>query len=624
MKLFDRLKKLFSRKPTVSTYALSGSNMGFDSFGSGGKSAGGMSRPASIMIHDHFSLRQRVREAMYDSVDARGLVESITDVVADTGLKLKPTPQADILGIPESKAEEWAEAVAGSFHQWAKSKKSHRSRVNNFYQNQRLYEFFQQRDNDIFVRFYYSRDKDVFNPLQIDFIDPNQIRGYDYTTSYIQTPTNSDGIIKDGAGRESAYKVWINNNGQFEDLTIPAIGEKSGRVFMLHGFMPEYAGQTRGYPRLSHAVQEFEQLTDFKASTIQKAINQASMVAAVENDQMDASNPLEGRVAGPVREYGSYPSPAADAGNVTPESVEPIVDWSIMPEATMNAPGSMLIGNLRRGDKLKFLQDTSPSSSYDAFVSAFFSSICASTGWSREVVLKQFNANYSASRATLILCWREALRWREEMAADFLDPVYESWLSEEIAAGRISAPGWSDPRLRAAWLCCEWAGSPMPNIDPQKSAAADRLYVELGAQTLDDVARNFNGSSGKANRAKLSRQYQEWETPPWTPAPVVSEPAPEPEEEEETAEDKNTKALNTQLEQLTFKFYDMKNQVARLAEKPAPAPQTITMPAPEVTIPVDIKIHMERDAEKVETQKNIKIIHDEKGRPIGASIEDAK
>jgi capsid protein len=122
---------------------------------------------------------------------------------------------------------------------------------------------------------------------------------------------------------------------------------------------------------------------------------------------------------------------------------------------------------------------------------------------------------------------------REEMAADFLDPVYESWLSEEIAAGRISCPGWSDYRLRAAWLCCEWAGSPMPNIDPQKSAEADRAYVELGAQTLDDVARNFNGSSGKANRAKNARMFEEWPTPPWNQAPVQTTPDESEEDDDE-------------------------------------------------------------------------------------------
>jgi hypothetical protein len=55
----------------------------------------------------------------------------------------------------------------------------------------------------------------------------------------------------------------------------------------------------------------------------------------------------------------------------------------------------------------------------------------------------------------------------------------------------------------------------MPNIDPVKTATADRAYVELGAQTLDDVARNYNGSSGKSNRAKIKRQYEELATPSW-------------------------------------------------------------------------------------------------------------
>lgn len=152
-----------------------------------------------------------------------------------------------------------------------------------------------------------------------------------------------------------------------------------------------------------------------------------------------------------------------------------------------------------------------------------------------EVVLKKFSNNYSASRGTLILCWRSAQIEGMEMSADFLDPVYEMWLSEEIAAGRISAPGWSDYRLRAAWLSCEWAGSPMPNIDPLKTAEADKAYVELSAQTLDDVARNFNGSSGKANRTKNIRQFEELPEPPWGGSIPIQNNPEEKDEEEENA-----------------------------------------------------------------------------------------
>jgi capsid protein len=108
-----------------------------------------------------------------------------------------------------------------------------------------------------------------------------------------------------------------------------------------------------------------------------------------------------------------------------------------------------------------------------------------------------------------------------------LNVVYENWLAGEIAAGRVAAPGWSDARMRAAWLKNQWIGAPMPNIDPTKTANADMLYAEMGAQTLDRVALNYNGSSGKANRAKLRREYSELPPAPWKPAaaPAGTPPA---------------------------------------------------------------------------------------------------
>ena len=522
--MLDKIKKLFTREKAPAGQAFtagSGISANYfpssgNSYGSGAKYQSGMSSSRLVVLHNHIELRQKSRDMMYDSPECRALVTSAVDNIVDTGMRLKPVPIPEILGITPEAAEEWAENVAMRFHMWANSKKSDRAAVNTYYQNQRLYQLFKQRDGDVFVRLYYNREKDLFNPLQIEFIDPNQIRGAEFTSTYMQTGID-DGIIRDGSGRETGYKIWNFDGltGKYSETAIPAIGEKSGRIFMLHGYNPEYAGQGRGYSPLSHILQEFEKITDFRVSTIQKAINQASFIGAIENEEKDPSNPLAGRVAGPIREYGSYPTPDPTAQNVTPESTQPIISWDAMPEATITQPGSVLIGNLRRGDKIKYLQDTSPSQNFDAFISSFFSSIAASTGWSIETVLKKFNNNYSASRATLILCWRVANIQRLEQNSDFDNPIYEMWLSEEIAAGRISAPGFSDPLLKAAWLNCEWAGIPMPSIDPLKNMQASKLAVELGAETLDDVAREHNGSSGKANRAKLARQFEELSEPAW-------------------------------------------------------------------------------------------------------------
>jgi lambda family phage portal protein len=479
----------------------------YDHGGSGGsKFRKGLSASGRTIHYSHSRIRQNARDSMQDSPQAKMIVDRFADTVVDTGLKLKPSPKYKILGISAEEAESWAEDVAERFDSWAKSKKSDRSERNTFYQNQRLYHVFQQRENDMFVRFFYNGSKKLSNPLQIKFIDPNQIRGYAWTSSHA-TYSHDDGIIRDAAEREIGYKIWEYKNGDYTERQIPAIGAKSGRPMMIHGYNPEYANQGRGYSRLSHILQEIENLTDFTVSHIMKAIQQTIFTMWVKpSENNPASNPIEGQV-GP-REEVTY-NTTEQENNVETEDDDPVVKYAGIPEATFDVPGSVGVFNLQEGEELKPFEHTAPVDKYDNFVDAFFKHLSASMSMPAEVALMRFEQNYSASRGALTLFWRVAQIWRREMESDFLSPVYESWMSEEIAAGRILAPGWNIPVMRQAWLNSWWSGAPMPNIDPMKTAKADQLYVEMGAQTLDDVAENLNGSSGKSNRAKLAREFEE-------------------------------------------------------------------------------------------------------------------
>lgn len=503
----------YKQKYNVSAYQ--GSGGFFGSRSNGAKWPGGMSSHINSLQINHFATRMNAREIMNDVPQARAIVERFSDSVVDIGIQVEPNPDADILGIQAEAAELWAENVRKRFDLWAKSKKSHRARLLTFYQAQRLYEIAQQRDNDIFVRLHYAKEKDTSNPLQFQFIDPNQIRGYAYTNNYM-TYVQSDGITRDARGRELSYKVWVQNQtegpnkGQFKDITIPARGAKSGRLFMLHGFASEYAGQGRGYSRLSHALNDFENITDFTSSQIKKAINQSTIMGWVKpSDDNPASNPLEDLPAGPQT--------IVDTGtNFTVDETEAL-DFCDVPEAATRIPGSMMIANLREGEELHAFENTTPSDTFETFVDSFTGYLSSSMGIPLEVVLMKFNQNYSASRAALILFWRVANIWRQEMDSDFIAPTYEMWLSEEIAAGRVQAPGWSDPLLRDAWLSHGLIAAPMPNIDPAKTAKADQMYAEMGATTLDRVARELNGSSGKANRRKIAREFEELPPSPFKP-----------------------------------------------------------------------------------------------------------
>lgn len=483
----------------------------------GAKWPHGMSGGSGLILN-HFALRHNARRAYHDTPQTKALIDRYADTVADIGLMLEPTPKFNILGITPENAEQWALDVGERFDSWARSKQQHRAATLTFYQSQRLYQIFQHRDGEVFPRFYYSQDRKLLNPLQFSFIDPDQIRGDAFTSNYGPC-TNDDGIIRDSQGREKAYKIWIqkpNKPGHFDMKTIPAVGEKSKRIFMLHGFAPEYAGQGRGYSRLSHALQEFENLTDFTAAQIKKAIIQSSINLYVKpSPDASASNPfkdvLTDHAAGPAAEqFGSDPTPTEDALQV------PNVSYARLPEATLDTPGSVAVFNLKGGEDLKAFEGKSPAESYNKFVDSFVSHLSASMSMPVEVLLMKFNQNYSASRASLILFWRVAVIWREEMASDYLNPTYEMWLAGEIAANRIFAPGWSDPRLRAAWINSRWIGSPMPNIDPSKTAKADQAYIEMGSQTLERVARNHNGSSAAANMPKLKREIDQLTAPPWS------------------------------------------------------------------------------------------------------------
>ena len=527
MGLWTGIKSLFSSAQPVAeaTHAhVGGYNpyTAYGRYGDGSKFDGGLSNSGSPILQDHHTLRMNARKAYHDTPQARALVDRFADVVVDTGIKIQPTPNAALLGITPEAAEDWSERIGQRYDMWFGSKDCHRAEAMTGYQAQRLYEIFQQRDNDVFTRLHYNAPARLQSKLQFSFLDPSQIRGDAYTATSGFNGDQEDGIERDAAGRETGYRVWLRETGkpgQYKSVTIPARGARSGRLMMLHGFSPEYAGQGRGYSRLAHALQEFQNLTDFSLATIKKAINQSNITMYTQSgDDKDASNPFVGIIgaAGPASsQFGTAPAPADGAQGVSADDLRHPVEYCPIPEANVGVPGSVGVFNLQGNEELKPFANSAPGDTFDSFVDSFTAYLSASMSMPLEVLLMKFNSNYSASRGALILFWRIAWIWRQEMDADFLAPLYESWLSEEIAAGRESAPGWTDPRMRAAWLKHDLVASPVPNIDDLKSAKANEKNLEINATTFDRAARETNGSNGKANRSKLRRELDEHITMPW-------------------------------------------------------------------------------------------------------------
>jgi capsid protein len=519
---FAKVKSFFTPKKQAAPKAVSDFNGVSSTRFYGQKYSGGLPQPTPTLILDSAGIRQQVRTLSHNSLQLRALIERDVDTVIAQGLNLSPEPKHKILGLSPEAAKEWIGDVKTRFELWAMSQKSNRSARYNFYQAQRLMRKSLFRDGELFVALSYHNDPSLLSPLRFEILDPDQIResGYTWTGgANLNALTNKQGIIRNADGEETAYKVWgTDAAGIPRENIIPRVG-RSGRIMMLHAMTGiDYAGQLRGVSPFAVCVQDLEHILDFTIAQVNKAINQSNVAFTVESETDEpAVNPLiampsiETRPAfgnGPaVKQYGSDPRPDPGAENVTEESLQPV--YTEIPHGNFNKPGSYGVFSLPGKQKLKPFPDTSPSQAFNVFIDAYFAYIAATTGESVETVLMRFNNNYSASRATLILTWRIAEQRRWELDYYILGPAYEMWLSEEIAAGRISAPGWADPRMRAAWTAHRYNGLSMPNIDPERTAKAAKEYLSVGATTLEDTAIEYNDSDAESNRIKLKQELAE-------------------------------------------------------------------------------------------------------------------
>jgi capsid protein len=469
---------------------------------------------------DHTEIRRQVRVLYHNSLQLQALVERGVDTVIAQGLNLSPEVKHQILGLDPEAAEKWGSEIKTRFELWAMSQRSSRSGKYNFFQAQRLMEKCIRRDGELFVALSYHNDPSLLSPLRFEILDPDQIKENGYTWTATGAGLNSqnrEGIIRNADGEETAYKVWTKDAQGIDKMTeVPRVG-RGGRIMMLHALTGvDYAGQLRGISPFAVCAQDLENILNYTLAQVEKAKNQSNIVFTVESDTEDAPNDpfknLSDAGAGPqlkktVEQYGAAPAPDPNAQHVTEEPLESRCDD--IPHTNVKRPGSWIVVHPKGKQRLKASPDTAPSANFDTFVKTIFSYVAAATGQSVETVLMLFNNNYSASRATLILTWRIAEQRRWEWDYYVGGPMYEMWLAEEIAAGRVSCPGWADPRLRAAWTAHRYNGLSMPNIDPQKTAGAAKEYLSMGATTLEDVSIEYNDSDAKSNRVKLKQELAE-------------------------------------------------------------------------------------------------------------------
>lgn len=143
------------------------------------------------------------------------------------------------------------------------------------------------------------------------------------------------------------------------------------------------------------------------------------------------------------------------------------------------------------GDSIETINPGRPNDAFDPFVQAIFKQVGVALELPYEVLMKAYLSSYSAARAALMDAWRFFRKRRQWLAGNFCQPIYETWLAEAVASGRISAPGFfTDPLARAAYSYAVWHGDGPGAIDPMKeaNAAEKRMSIKLTSLAQEKAA----------------------------------------------------------------------------------------------------------------------------------------
>lgn len=453
------------------------------------------------------TLRQRSRMLYMSSPLATSAINTNRTKVIGVGLSIKTHIDRDILGMGEDAAKSWQSRVEREFAIWAEKKQNCDALgLSTFNGLQQLALKSWLMSGDVFAVIKRAAPT-AMNPysLRLHLIEADRVStpgwamktgGYAGITEGVVPKGKPgaghaihDGVEVDEGGRVIAYYIANRHPGALiyaaaktKWTRVEAYDRKTGEPNVLHVMEAERPEQYRGIPYLAQVIEPLLQMRRYTESELMAAIVQSFFTAWIETDTEKSEFPLNDTLDEP--------------------------EESRVPK-TKNEyhMGMGTVIHLNPGEKVVFGKPEIPTAGFDTFVKVVARQIGTALEIPYDVLMKEFNSSYSASRGALLEAW-EAFRMRRVWFVEsFCRPIYELWLAEAVARGRIKAPGfWDDPLIREAYAGAHWIGPVQGQLDPKKEAEAALALATHGVKTFAQIARELGGGNFDENAEQLKHE----------------------------------------------------------------------------------------------------------------------
>ncbi len=423
----------------------------------------------SDTIADLPTLRNRSRDMIRNSPLATGAINTTCTNAVGTGLRLQARLDCNVLGIGEAEADKLEALIEREWSLFADSQECDLARTQNFYDLQDLVFRSALESGDTFVLMPYLERPGSPYGLKLQIIEADRVCNKDLQRD---SSTLVAGVEKDEYGAPTAYQIMDQHPGAYLSTiektwkVVPAFGKKTGRRNVIHLYQMLRPGQTRGVPFLAAVIEPLKQLDRYTEAELMAAVISGMFTVFIET-------PTGENNFGPM-------TPASETGGKSGDDDLKLASGAIV--------------SLSNGEKISTANPGRPNTAFDPFVMAILRQIGASLEIPFELLIKHFTSSYSAARAALLEAWKFFSTQRKWLAENFCQIVYEAWMTEAVATGRISAPGFfDDPVIRKAYLGAEWIGPAKGMIDERSEIEAAQMRADMGVSTLAEETAALTG-----------------------------------------------------------------------------------------------------------------------------------
>lgn len=438
--------------------------------------------PDSDILPDLPTLRERSRDQLRNNPIAAGAINTKVTNVVGTGLKLQARVDADFLGMSEDQADDWEMSVEREFRLWAESPNCDAERSLTFTGLQELAFRSTLENGDVLSLLPSIERAGTPYQLAVQMVEADRICNKDWASD---SPTLAGGVAKDQYGAPLAYHILNGHPGTryAADRTwtiVPAYGETTGRRNALHLFHKRRPGQSRGVPDLAPVMEALKQLGTYTQAEIDAAVVAGLFTVFIKAEGDFELNPSTGMGAETGAKKGD--------------------------DDVKLASGAMV--DLAPGESIETANPGRPNTAFDPFVMSVLRQIGVGLEIPFELLVKHFTASYSAAQAAMLEAWKFFLGRRTWLAANFCQPIYQEWLYEAVALGRIRAPGFlnGDPAVRKAYCGAEWVGPARGQIDQLKEVKAARERIDAGISTISETTKEMTGGDWERNHRQSAKE----------------------------------------------------------------------------------------------------------------------